>query len=220
MTGPAAIPDGHPRVSDVAQRWDARYANPGYSYGTEPNAFLTAMADRIPRGRVLSIGEGEGRNAVFLARRGYDVLGVDASAVGLAKARDLAAAAGVTIRTEVADLARYQIAPDGWDGIVSIFCHLRADIRARVHRQVVRGLKRGGVYVYEAYTPKQLEYNTGGPPDRELLVTLADAQRELAGLEFVVAQETVREVVEGSLHVGYGAVVQVVAVRPGSGTEP
>ena len=133
---------------------------------------------------------------------------------------DLDAGIREAFRVFRADLARYEIAPDGWDGIVSIFCHLRADIRARVHRQVVRGLKRGGVYVYEAYTPKQLEYNTGGPPDRELLVTLADAERELAGLEFVVAQETVREVVEGSLHVGYGAVVQVVAVRPGSATEP
>lgn len=220
MTDPAATPGGDPRASDVARRWDARYAEPGYSYGTEPNGFLTAMVDRIPRGRVLSLGEGEGRNAVFLARQGYEVLGVDASVVGLAKARDLAAAAGVTIHTEVADLARYEIDPGGWDGIVSIFCHLRADIRTRLHRQVVRGLRPGGVYVYEAYTPRQLEYNTGGPPDRELLVTLVDAQRDLAGLDFVVARETVREVVEGSRHVGYGAVVQVVAVRPGTGTAP
>lgn len=220
MIEPVPAPDRDPRTSDVARRWDARYATPGYTYGTEPNRFLTAMADHIPRGRVLSLGEGEGRNAVFLARRGYDVLGVDASAVGLAKARDLAAAAGVTIGTEVADLARYRIAPGGWEGIVSIFCHLRPDIRERIHHQVVRGLKPGGVFIYEAYTPQQLEYGTGGPPDRELLVTLADAQRELAGLDFRVAQETVREVVEGSRHIGYGAVVQVVAVRPEPGTEP
>jgi SAM-dependent methyltransferase len=218
VTDLASAPDDALRATDVGRRWDDRYASPGYSFGTEPNDFLAAMADRIPRGRVLSLGEGEGRNAVYLARRGYDVLGVDASAVGLAKARELAAAAGVPIGTEVADLAQYEIALDGWEGIVSIFCHLRPEVRQRIHHQIVRGLKPGGVYMYEAYTPKQLEYGTGGPPDRELLVTLADAKRELAGLEFVIAQETVREVVEGCRHVGHGAVVQVLAVRPGPGT--
>lgn len=213
MSDPAAARSDTPRATDAGQRWDARYTTPGYTYGTEPNDFLAAMAARIPQGLVLSLGEGEGRNAVFLARLGYEVLGVDASAVGLAKARDLAATFDVSIRTEVADLAGYDIAPDTWSGIVSIFCHLPPDIRRRIHRQVARGLRTGGVYVYEAYTPKQLEYGTGGPPDPELLVTLADAERELAGLDLVVAQEVEREIVEGRLHVGRGSVVQVLATR-------
>jgi SAM-dependent methyltransferase len=219
VTDRASASDGHLRATDVGRRWNDRYATPEYTYGTEPNDFLAAMVDRIPQGRVLSLGEGEGRNAVFLARRGYDVLGVDASAVGLAKARDLAAAAGVTIGTQVADLARYEIAPARWEGIVSIFCHLPPAVRERVHRQVVRGLKPGGVYVYEAYTPKQLEHGTGGPPDRELLVTLAEAERELAGLDLVIAEETEREVLEGKRHIGYGAVVQVLAVQRSSGAD-
>ena len=219
MSDPASARGNTPRATEAGQGWDARYAAPGYTYGTQANDFLAAMAGRIPQGRVLSLGEGEGRNAVFLARLGYDVLGVDASAVGLAKARDLAAAAGVSVQTEVADLADYEIAPGSWSGIVSIFCHLRPDIRGRIHRQVVLGLRPGGVYLYEAYTPKQLEYGTGGPPDRELLVTLADAKRELAGLEFAVAQESEREVVEGRLHVGHSSVVQVLAVRPPSASD-
>jgi len=198
--------------------WDERFAEPGWTYGTEPNGFLVSVVDRIPQGHVLSIGEGEGRNAVFLARRGYDVLGVDGSTVGLAKARRLAEEAGVAIATHLADLAEYEIAPGSWDGIVSIFCHLPAELRRRVHRQVVAGLKPGGVFVLEAYAPKQLQYGTGGPPTRDLLVSLDEAREELDGLAFEIAREAEREVHEGRRHFGLGAVVQVVAAKAAFGT--
>jgi len=202
----------------AGQIWDERFAEAGWTYGTEPNGFLVTVVDRIPQGRVLSLGEGEGRNAVFLARRGYDVFGVDGSAVGLAKARRLAEEAGVAIATHLADLAEYEIAPGSWDGIVSIFCHLPAELRRRVHRQVVAGLKPGGVFVLEAYAPKQLQYGTGGPRTRDMLVSLDDARAELDGLAFEVVRETEREVHEGRRHSGTGAVVQVVAAKPVSGT--
>jgi SAM-dependent methyltransferase len=210
-------PEGDRSRSDSARIWDERFAAPGWTYGTEPNGFLLSVVDRIPPGRVLSLGEGEGRNAVFLASRGYDVLGVDGSAVGLAKARRLAKEAGVTIATEIADLAEYEIAAGSWDGIVSIFCHLPSAVRRRVHRQVAAGLAPGGAYVFEAYSPKQLEYGTGGPPTLDLLVSLADATAELDGLEFAIARETEREIHEGVRHFGPGAVVQVVAVKPAAG---
>ena len=194
--------------------WDERYATDEYLYGTEANTFLTSVIDRIPPGRVLCLAEGEGRNAVWLAEQGRSVTAVDASPVGLAKARQLAAARGVHIDAVVADLADYPIPADHWDAIVSIFCHIRPDLRLDLHRRSVRGLRPGGVFVLEAYTPAQLRYRTGGPPHEAMLMTLAGLRQELAGLDFVHAVECEREVVEGRLHHGLGAVVQVVAVRP------
>jgi len=201
-------PERHDRAM-----WDERYGKPGFSYGTAPNAFLASMAHHLPPGRILSIGEGEGRNAVYLATRGYQVVGVDGSPVGMAKAQRLAADHAVRITTEVADLADYRIDPATWDGIISIFCHLPRRLRARVHADVVQGLKVGGVFILEAYTPAQLEYGTGGPPTVDLLVSLADLERELEGLQFLHAEETEREVIEGRAHTGPSAVVQVVAVK-------
>ena len=194
--------------------WDERYATDEYLYGTEANTFLTSVIDRIPPGRVLCLAEGEGRNAVWLAEQGRSVTAVDASPVGLDKARQLAAARGVYIDAVVADLADYPIPADHWDGIVSIFCHIRPDLRLDLHRRSVRGLRPGGVFVLEAYTPAQLHHRTGGPPNEAMLMTLAGLRQELAGLDFVHAVECEREVVEGRLHHGLGAVVQVVAVRP------
>ena len=194
--------------------WDERYATDEYLYGTEANTFLTSVIDRIPPGRVLCLAEGEGRNAVWLAEQGRSVTAVDASPVGLDKARQLAAARGVYIDAVVADLADYPIPADHWDAIVSIFCHIRPDLRLDLHRRSVRGLRPGGVFVLEAYTPAQLRYRTGGPPHEAMLMTLAGLRQELAGLDFVHAVECEREVVEGRLHHGLGAVVQVVAVRP------
>ena len=194
--------------------WDERYATDEYLYGTEANTFLTSVIDRIPPGRVLCLAEGEGRNAVWLAEQGRSVTAVDASPVGLDKARQLAAARGVYIDAVVADLADYPIPADHWDAIVSIFCHIRPDLRLDLHRRSVRGLRPGGVFVLEAYTPAQLRHRTGGPPTEAMLMTLAGLRQELAGLDFVHAVECEREVVEGRLHHGLGAVVQVVAIRP------
>jgi SAM-dependent methyltransferase len=194
--------------------WNERYSEPGYAYGTEPNVFLAAAAAQIPRGRVLSIGDGEGRNGVHLATLGHTVTSVDSSAVGLAKARALATARGVTIETVEADLAMFDIVPAAWEGIVSIFCHLPPALRRRVHAQAAQGLVPGGVLVLEAYTPAQLALGTGGPSQAEMMPTLAVLRDELAGLEFVHALELERDVQEGAFHHGRSAVVQVIARRP------
>src|SRR4051812_38221280 len=104
--------------------WDERYSRPGYAYGTAPNEFLAELAGLIPPGPVLTLGEGEGRNAAFLASLGPGVVAVDQSAVGLAKARRLAADRGLEIETVQADLAAFPIEPGAWAGVVSVFCHL------------------------------------------------------------------------------------------------
>jgi SAM-dependent methyltransferase len=193
--------------------WDSRYSEQGFVYGTEPNEFLVLAAKHIPKGRVLCLAEGEGRNAVYLAGLGYDVTGVDSSSVGMKKAAELARSRGVAITTIVADLAEFAIEPNHWDGIVSIFCHIPPELRVRVHRAAVAGLRPGGVFVLEAYTPRQLELKTGGPPNLELMMTLDVLREELRGLELVEAREIERVVNEGHFHRGPGAVVQLVGIK-------
>ncbi|MGD8782882.1 MAG: class I SAM-dependent methyltransferase [Thioalkalispiraceae bacterium] len=193
--------------------WDERYSAEEYAYGTEPNDFLKQHADKIPAGKVLCLAEGEGRNAVYLARQGYAVTAVDASSVGLQKAQRLANEMGVSIETVVSDLADYQIKPDSYAGVVSIFCHIPKPVRAKLHQSVIAGLKPGGVLLLEAYTPEQIKFGTGGPPTDELTMSLKDLHQELAGLEILHAQEIERDVIEGLYHTGRGAVVQVIAQK-------
>ncbi len=194
--------------------WDERYDTEEYVYGTEPNDFLVSVADRIPRGgRVLSLGEGEGRNGVYLAKLGYSVTAVDQSPVGLKKAGKMARENGVTIETIVSDLVDYRIEPGTWDGIVSFFCHMNRDIRRLIFGQAVTGLKPGGVFILEAFTPAQLKYDTGGPKNRELMMAASDLKDELAGLEFIMAEELEREVREGVHHQGTAAVVQILGIK-------
>ena len=194
--------------------WDERYSEPGFAYGTVPNQFLTSVTGSIPKGRVLSLAEGEGRNAVYLASQGYQVTGVDGSEVGLSKAKDLATERGVAITTIHADLSRFEIEAEQWDGIVACFCHVPSEIRVPLHRAVVRGLKPGGVFVLEAFSKEQLAYGTGGPPILDMLMSLDDLKRELAGLEFVHAVRIERTLQEGSGHTGLASVVQVMGIKP------
>ncbi|MGB7414669.1 MAG: class I SAM-dependent methyltransferase [Thermosynechococcaceae cyanobacterium] len=193
--------------------WNQRYSQPDYAFGTKPNDFLVEVIEHIPKGRVLCLAEGEGRNAVYLAQQGCRITAVDASPVGLTKAQKLAAEGGVEIETITADLADYEIQPDTWDAIVSIFCHLPATLRTQVHRQAVAGLRPGGAFVLEAYRPRQLELKTGGPPTADLMMKLTLLHQELDGLVFKHAVEKERDIQEGQFHQGHSAVVQVLALK-------
>lgn len=193
--------------------WDERYAQDGWVFGTEPNDFLREQAHRIPEGRVLCLGEGEGRNSVFLAELGYEVVGVDRSQVGLDKAQGLARERGVFVETVVSSIEDFDLREGEWEGIVSIFFHLPPDLRRRVHGAVARGLAPGGILILEAYTPRQLVLGTGGPPDADRLMTVDLLTQELDGLEALLAREVEREVHEGRMHHGRGSVVQFVGLR-------
>ncbi|MFO1471547.1 MAG: class I SAM-dependent methyltransferase [Turneriella sp.] len=194
--------------------WDERYSAEGFFYGNEPNDFLRSQAGRIrPRGGVLCIAEGEGRNAVFLAAQGLSVTAVDGSQVGLTKLKGLAAQKHTSVATLCADLADFDMGTEKWDAIVSIWCHLPQPLRRDVHSQVVTALKPGGVFILEAYTPRQLQFKTGGPPVVELLMTLEALKAELGGLDFLHAVEIDRVIHEGRGHEGQSAVVQIVARR-------
>jgi SAM-dependent methyltransferase len=193
--------------------WNERYSADEYAYGTQPNDFLVSVSSRIPQGKILCLGEGEGRNAVYLASLGYEVVAVDQSEVGLAKAQKLAAQRQVTIKTVVADLAEFVIEPKTWQGVVSIFCHLPSELWGQVHTRAIAGLTPGGMLVLEAYTPRQLDFKTGGPPNIDWLVSLEKVKSKLTGLDFEIAFEIEREVIEGIYHTGTAAVVQVLGKK-------
>lgn len=201
-------------MNDPAAFWNERYAEPAFAYGEEPNDFVREMAPRLGPGPVLCLAEGQGRNAVFLAGRGHDVTAVDASAEGLRRAEELAARRGVRIRAVVADLADFDPGAERWGAVVSVFAHLPPDLRRAVHRRVVGALAPGGWLVLEAYTPRQLDYGTGGPPVAGPLMTLEGLREELAGLEIVLGEERERLVREGAYHDGLSHVVRVLARRP------
>ncbi len=192
--------------------WNERYSSDEFAYGTEPNTFLVENA-KLLTGPVLSLAEGEGRNAVFLASLGLDVLGVDGSEVGLAKAQRLAASKGVEIKTEVVDLATYEPPANLYGSVVSISAHLPSDVRRRLYPLVEQCLKPGGIILLEAYSKSQLSRNTGGPKDPDMLMTAEDMKKEFPNCEFLLCHEIERDVVEGEFHTGLASVVQFIGRR-------
>jgi SAM-dependent methyltransferase len=201
------------RTGPEGDMWNERYSGDGYVFGTEPNDFLREHAAEL-RGPVLSLAEGEGRNAVFLASLGLDVHGVDGSPVGLAKAQALAKARNVTIRTEVADLAEFVPEAGRYGAVISISAHLPSSLRRRLYPLVERCLAPGGVVLLEAYSEAQLERTTGGPKDLDMLMSVAKIRAEFPNLEPVHLRELVREVNEGHRHTGAAAVVQFIGRKP------
>lgn len=193
--------------------WNTRYAERDYFYGAAPNTFLVDQLDQLT-GPVLSLCEGEGRNAVFLAKNGLSVLGVDISDVALAKAHRLAEQAGVSIDTQLADLAAYQPAPETYGAIVSIFAHLPSVVRDSLYPQLEKSLKPGGVLLLEAYSEHQLQNTTGGPKELDLLMTKSKLLQAFPNLEPVLIQELDRQVVEGKGHTGMASVVQFIGRKP------
>lgn len=192
--------------------WDERYGGEDLAYGEAPNEFLVEVAGRFSKhGRALDIGAGEGRNALYLASLGLDVMAVDQSEVGMQKAQRLASKRGLKLTTRAADLSDFDAEPNSFDVVSSIFVHLPAELRAAVHSRIASWLKPGGVFVLEAYAPEQLERNTGGPKDAARLASLSVILGELDGMKIEHQASLVRVVTEGAFHTGEAAVLQIVA---------
>lgn len=193
--------------------WNDRYADDEFIYGTEPNEFLCEHSSKLV-GPVLSLAEGEGRNAVYLASLGLQVHCVDGSAVGLAKAHRLANSRGVEITTEVADLANFEPAANRYQSVISISAHLPSGLRCRLYPMIERCLMPNGLFVLEAYSENQVHRNTGGPKDIDMLMTVSKIEREFPNLEPILLREVEREVHEGKVHTGLASVVQFVGRKP------
>lgn len=198
-------------------RWNERYAGEEFLFGTAPNAFLAAQRARLPaHGRALAVADGEGRNGVWLAEQGLDVLAVDASDVGLAKSRRLAAARGVTLAWELADLATWEFGHERFDVIAAIFIQF-ADpaLRARLFAGMAAALKPGGVLLLEGYRPEQLDYRTGGPSELANLYTEPMLREAFAALRIEHLASYDAALDEGAGHRGMSALIDMVARKPG-----
>lgn len=204
-------------MSELA-RWEARFAAPGYHFGTEPNAFLKSKAGLLKRGqKALSIADGEGRNGVFLAEHGLDVHCMDFSPTALAKAQALAKERGVTLRTEQADLDTWQWPSEAYDVVAAIFFQFCAPpLRSRVFAGIRRALKPGGLLLMEGYRPEQLKYKTGGPSEVENLYTRALLEKEFGDFTGLDIAEYDRDIQEGPGHGGMSALIDLVGYKPGA----
>jgi len=193
--------------------WDERYAADEYLFGTEPNTFLVTQRVRLQPGMsCLAVADGEGRNGVWLAEQGLNVLAVDASQVALDKAKKLAAQRGVQLQFELADLSRWQWGENKFDVVAGIFIQFAPPaLREQMFASIKRALKPGGLLLLQGYTPKQLEYGTGGPSSAENLYTeklLRDAFADMEWLHFAEHDDVIHE---GAGHHGMSALIDLVA---------
>ena len=208
MTAPTA-----PAFPDAADTWNKRFGSADYAFGTEPNEWLREQAHVWQRGqRVLCVADGEGRNSVWLAAQGLRVDAFDIADVGVAKARRLAAVKGVNVNYTVADCDSFNYESNAYDGVAAIFMQF-ADpaMRERQFTHIKRCLKPGGVLILQGYTPKQLDYKTGGPPQVSHLYTEAMLRQAFSDFEVLTLREYEAELKEGDRHSGMSALIGMVA---------
>lgn len=208
--------------TNAAQTWNARFQGDAYLFGTEPNLYLRRQAHYWkPGDRVLCVADGEGRNSVWLARQELLVDAFDLSDVGVRKAETLAKIANVAVNMSVEDCDS-RTWPDNWyDGIAAIFIQF-ADppMRRRLFQNLMRSLKPGGILVLQGYTPKQLEYKTGGPPFLDHLYTAAMLQEAFASMDILDLVEYEDDMAEGTQHYGRSALVGMVARKKRLNDDP
>ncbi len=194
------------------ERWEGRYSDPDYLFGTEPNAFLAAHKALLPKtGRALAVADGEGRNGVWLAEQGLDVLSIDFSPKAQAKARALALSRGVKLTTELVDVNAWQWPTGEFDVIAVIFTQFGDPAeRKRMFAGVRQALKPGGLLLLEGYTPKQLEYGTGGPRKVENMYTRELLEQAFGDFAEPHITEYETEMNEGTRHAGKSALIDFV----------
>jgi 2-polyprenyl-3-methyl-5-hydroxy-6-metoxy-1,4-benzoquinol methylase len=193
--------------------WDERYASDDYLFGTEPNTFLVSQRHLLRPGMTcLAVADGEGRNGVWLAQQGLQVVPVEASAVALEKAKKLAQQRGATIDFEQADLTHWQWGENRFGVVAAIFIQFAPPaLRERMFAGIGRCLKPGGLLLLQGYTPRQLEYNTGGPPLAENMYTEVLLRKEFGNMDILHLREHDAHISEGTGHSGMSALIDLVA---------
>jgi cyclopropane fatty-acyl-phospholipid synthase-like methyltransferase len=198
------------------ETWDARFSSDEYIFGTEPNVWLAQHADLFKTGmRVLAVADGEGRNSVWMAQQGLQVDAFDISPVGIEKAKKLSKQQGVEVNFSIHGVEDYPWTTGDYDAVVAIFIQFAdPDTRATLFKRMKSALKPDGVILLQGYTPKQLEYKTGGPPNLSHLYTedlLQDAFGDLDVSELTSYEQVLTE---GTQHHGQSALIGLVARRP------
>lgn len=196
------------------QFWDDRYAEEGFAYGTEPNAYLKSLQSLFKAGtRALLVCDGEGRNGVWLAQQGVDVVSVDYSQVGLDKAQALAEQRDVKLETICDDIYSWDWPVSEFDYVILIYAHFREADRARLHQAAINALKSSGQLILEAYIKEQLGYASGGPRDPSMLYSAEMLKKDFSQAELTEFKTLIAMLNEGKYHVGDGAIIRLIAHR-------
>ncbi len=201
-------------TTSSGQSWDERYSEEGFAFGDQPNDFLVEVEPTLAKGDTLMLGDGDGRNGVWVAQQGHHVVSIDLSSVGVTKAKELAAKRGTTIDARVGDLETFDMGRGAWDNVVSIFCHVPSALRRSVHAAVKQALRPGGRFVLESYNAANIGRGVGGPQSADLTVELAELEADFDGWHLEIHRAIDRNIVEGKYHSGHSSTVQFVAVKP------
>jgi len=193
--------------------WNERYATTEYAYGTEPNQYFKEQLEKLNPGKILFPAEGEGRNAVFAAKMGWQVFAFDPSTEGKRKAEKLASANGVSIDYQIAGYEDVNYTPHFFDCIVLIFAHTHPLKRNEVHQKLISFLKPGGTLVLEGFSKNQISYNTGGPRDVNMLFSKKEMESDFGLFSELTIAETDIILNEGPFHQGKAAVIRILGVK-------
>ena len=193
--------------------WNNRYAEKEYAYGTEPNQFLKENLGLLPKGKILFVAEGEGRNAVFAAQNGFDVYALDYSESAKDKALQLALDKKVTLQYSVFDVLECSYPENFFDVVVLIFAHFPFEIRKKAHQKIQSFLKPNGKILFEAFTKEQLNYESGGPKEITMLFSEKEIKDEFSEVSFDFINTEIIKLNEGPYHQGKGAVIRFLATK-------
>jgi SAM-dependent methyltransferase len=193
--------------------WDQRYSDNSYAYGEEPNSWFKTRIDGMKPGRILLPGEGEGRNAVYAARLGWEVYAFDQSEQGKIKAEKLAEKFNVKINYEVAELTEISYDFESFDVVATVFMHFAPGMRQKYHRLLGNYLKKGGRFIIEGFSKQQLTRvsendSGGGPKNEQMLFSVDELREDFATYDIKALHEEIVHLDEGSYHNGMSALIR------------
>jgi len=197
----------------MKQFWNERYAEKEFAYGKEPNQFLKDNLHKLPKGKILFVAEGEGRNAVFAAQNGYEVVAFDYSESAKNKALTLAKEQNIRLDYLVSDVMDVPFEPESFDAIVFIFAHFPAVFRKQAHQKLVSFLKPDGKVLFEAFEKNQLQFTSGGPKELAMLFSEEEVKEEFPSIDFDFLKIEIIDLAEGPYHQGKGAVIRFIGTK-------
>jgi SAM-dependent methyltransferase len=197
----------------MKKHWNTRFSSEDYVFGREPNSFLKKELQKLKPGKILFVGEGEGRNAVYASSLGWDVDAIDFSEEGKRKAEKLAEEIGVKINYQIHDFSSFVPKENYYDAVGIFFIHLEEELRTKLFQKTMNALKSSGKIIFECFEKEQIGYESGGPKDTELLYSLEDVVNLFIELDFEKLTKEKIYLSEGKGHLGEGIVIRFIGSR-------
>jgi len=193
--------------------WNERFSNKEYVYGTEPNQFYKESLLKLSPGKILFPAEGEGRNSTFAAEQGWDVYAFDSSNVAKEKAQKLYKSKNVIVNYSISTLESFSWKENFFDCIVLTFVHPQPDFRTKIHKNLIKYLSPKGFLILEGFSKKQINYNSGGPKNIELLFSIDEIENDFSSLDILSIHENEKIIKEGNVHNGMASVINLIAKK-------